>query len=66
MTRISAIHYIIFYRRTVADIQRKLVKWDRRNVVSRHFQAKKDKKTVAAWRLDLENILQVFDVRSVL
>jgi hypothetical protein len=40
----------------VADIQRKLVKWGKRNVVSRLFHAKKDEKTIAAWRLDLERI----------
>ena len=49
----------------VANIQRKLVKWDKRSAVSQHFRAKKDKKTVAAWRLDLEEILQAFDVCSV-
>jgi len=49
----------------VANIQRKLVKWDKRSAVLRHFRAKKDKKTVTAWRLDLEEILQAFDVRSV-
>jgi hypothetical protein len=53
------------YRRTVADIQKRLVKWGKRNVASRHFHAKKDKETIAAWRLDLEKILQVFKVRFV-
>jgi len=52
-------------RRTVADIQRKLVKWNKLNVVFRYFLARKEKKTVAGWRLGLENILQIFDVRSV-
>jgi len=52
-------------RRTLADIQRKLVKWNKLNVVCRHFLAKKEKKTVAGWRLGLENILQIFNVRSV-
>jgi hypothetical protein len=52
-------------RRTVADIQEKLVKWGKRNVVSRRLNVKKDKKAVAAWQLDLKNILQVLNVRSV-
>jgi len=49
----------------VANIQREIVKWGRWNAVSRHFHAKKDKEVVAAWRVDLEEILQVFNVRSV-
>jgi len=48
----------------VADIQKKIVKWAKRNPVSRRFNAKKDKETIVAWRLDLEKILQVFNVRS--
>ena len=47
-------------------IQKKLVKWSGRNVVSRRFHAKDDKKTIAAWRLDLDKILQVFKVRPVI
>ena len=50
----------------MADIQEKLAKWDKRNAISRHFRAKDDKKTIATWKLDLDKILQVFDVRSVL
>jgi len=49
----------------VADIQKKIAKWVKRNPVSRRFHAKKTKETIAAWRLDLEKILQVFNVRSV-
>jgi hypothetical protein len=51
--------------RTVADIQKKLVKWGKRNMVSRRFHAKEDKETIVAWRLDLERILRAFKVRSV-
>jgi len=50
----------------VADIQGKLVKWGGRGAISRHLRAKDDKKTIATWRLDLDKILQVFNVRSVL
>ena len=50
---------------TVGDIERKLGKWSERNVISRHLHAKKDKKTVVGWRSDLEDIVQVFNVRAV-
>ena len=50
----------------MADIQEKLVKWDKRNTISRHFRAKDDKKTIATWKLDLDKVLQVFNVRYVL
>ena len=49
----------------MADIQKKLVKWVKRNPISRHFNAKKDKETIAAWRMDMEKILQVFNVRPI-
>ena len=48
----------------VADIQRKLVKWGKRNVVSRRFHAMNDKETIATWRLDLDKVLQIFNVGS--
>ena len=34
-------------------------------MVSRHFHAKNDKEKIAAWRLDLGRILDVFNVRSI-
>jgi len=49
----------------MADIQKNVAKWAKRNPISRHFNAKKDKETIAAWRMDLEKVLQVFNVRSV-
>jgi len=58
------VHCNALNRRTVADIERKLGKWSEWNVVSWHFHVKKDKKMVAGWRLDLVDILQVFNVRS--
>jgi len=57
--------YDAFDHRIVADIQKKLAKSVKRNAVSRRFNAKKTKERIAAWRLDLEKILQVFNVRSV-
>jgi hypothetical protein len=47
----------------VADIQRKLVKWGKRNGVSRRFHAKSDKEAIDIWRSDLDKILQVSNVR---
>jgi len=47
-------------------IQKKLVKWGRRNFVSRRLHAKEDKETISAWKLDLGKILQVFKVRPVI
>ena len=47
------------------NIQRKLVKWGKRGVVSRWFHAEGDRKAITAWRFDLEKSLQVFNVRSV-
>ena len=52
-------------RRTVSEIQRNVVNRGKRNVVSRLFHAKNDKDTIAAWRLDLNRILHIFNVRSV-
>ena len=51
--------------RTVAEIQRYIIKWGKRNTISRHYHAKDDKNAIVAWRLDLNRILQVFNVRSV-
>ena len=35
-------------------------------MVSLRLHAKNDKETITAWRLDLDEILQVFDVRSTI
>jgi len=35
-----------------------------RNAVSRSFYAREDKETIAAWKLDLDKVLRVFNVRS--
>jgi hypothetical protein len=52
-------------RRTVAEIQKKVMKQSERNAVSRLLHAKNDKETIASWKLELNRILQVFNVRSV-
>ena len=49
----------------MAAIQRKVIKQSKRNVVSRHLHAKNDKDKIAAWRLDLNRMLHVFNVRSI-
>ena len=53
------------HRRTVAEIQRKVIKQSGRNPVSRLLHAKNDKEAIAAWRLDLNRILHVFNVRPI-
>jgi len=59
----SLVTYHDFDRRTVAEIQRKVIKKSGRNVVSRLLHAKNDKETIAAWKLDLNRMLHVFNVR---
>ena len=51
--------------RTVAEIQRKAVKRGKRSAVSRLLHAKYDKDVIAAWKLDLNRILHVFNVCSI-
>ena len=47
------------------EIQRTIVKRGKQNAISRRFHAKDDKKAIAAWRLDLDRILRIFNVCSV-
>jgi len=49
----------------VAEIQGKVIKRSGRGSVSRLFHAKSDKDAIAAWKLDLNRILHVFNVRTV-
>ena len=49
----------------MAEIQRKVIKHSKRNVVYRHLLAKGDKDKIAAWRVDLEKIVRNFNVRSI-
>jgi len=49
----------------VAEVQRKVIKRSGRNAASRLFHAKSDKETIAAWRVELNRILHVFNVRSI-
>jgi len=49
----------------VAEIQRKTIKQGKRNSFSRLVHASSDKEMIATWRSDLNRILFVFNVRSV-
>ena len=51
--------------RSVAEIQKSIVKRGKRSPVSRLFHAKDDKEAIAAWRLELSRFLHVFNVRPV-
>ena len=49
----------------MAEIQRNVIKQGKRNVISRHLHARNDKDKIGGWKLDLNRILHVFNVRSV-
>ena len=53
------------YRRTVKDIEEKITKKGKRNLLSRLVNAKDDKEIIGAWKSDLTGILHIFNVRSV-
>jgi len=48
----------------MAGIQGRIVNKRERGLLSRMANAKNDKEIIAAWKLDLIRILQVFNVRS--
>ena len=50
--------------RTVAEIQRKVIKQSGRHRISRFVHARNDKDTIAAWKSDLNRLLHVFNVCS--
>ena len=60
--RCSRLAYDALDCRTVAQIQRSALEPDKRNLLSRTFNAKSNKDTVTAWRADLDRILHVFEV----
>ena len=51
--------------RAATDIQENAIKKSRRGHVSRLFFTKDDKDKIVAWKVELDRILQVFNVRSV-
>jgi len=51
--------------RTTTEIQRKIVKRNEQNVVTRLLHANDDRETIGKWRVDLNRILHVFNVRPI-
>ena len=51
-------------RRTLAEMERKIIKMSKRSAVSRLLRAKNDKETITAWRQDLDRILHIFNVSA--
>ena len=52
-------------RRTVARIQRNVLKQGERNVAVRFLLAKSDKKKIALWKQEFVRVLHIFNVRSL-
>lgn len=52
-------------RRTVAEIQKRIIDQGKRHPVSRVLHTKTDRDMIAVWRQDLNRILQIFNVRSI-
>lgn len=48
------------------DIQRKIIKSSKRNLISRFMHARSDKENIAKWKWDLHRFLQLFSVSSCL
>ena len=53
------------YHRTVAEIQRDVIKQGKRNVAYRALRAKANKDKIAAWKKHLLWVLDVFNVCSI-
>ena len=65
----SATHLMFFRshdlgRRTVAEIQERVMGRSGRHGVTRFFHSRDDKDAIAAWKLELNRILHVFNVCS--
>ena len=54
-----------FSTRIIAEIQKNTIKRGKRNPISRRYHAKDDKEAIAAWKLELNWILHIFNVRYV-
>ena len=54
----------LLYHRTVEEIEEKVNEKGKRNLLSRLAHAKNDKETIMTWKLDLNGILHIFNVRS--
>jgi len=53
-------------RRTVAEIQKKIIEKRGRHLLSRIAHAKNDKEEIPTWKLDLNRILHIFNVCPVI
>ena len=51
--------------RTTDEIQKHIIERGKRNMISRRYHAKDDEKAITTWKLDLNGIRNVFNVRSV-
>ena len=50
----------------MAAINEKVIRQSKRNVISQHLHAKNDKDKIAAWKADLDRILNIFNVSFIL
>jgi hypothetical protein len=53
-------------RRMLAEIEMKIIKRRKRNVISRLLHARSDRETIAGWKSDLTKILLIFNVSSLI
>lgn len=51
-------------RRTVAEIQGRVIEQGKRNMFSWIFYSENDADAIATWKQDLNKIRQIFNVRS--
>lgn len=61
----QAIPLIKFSISITVEIQRNITQRGKRNPLSKRYHEKDDKEAIAAWRLNLNGVRQVFNVRSV-
>lgn len=54
----------VINRRTVAEIQKHIIKRGKRSVLTRPLRAKDYEEAITAWRLELDKIRRIFEVRS--
>ena len=64
-TYLEPTHLLRPRSRTVAEIQRKIIKQSQRDRISPFIHSKNDKDMIAGWKLGLNRILVVFNVRIV-
>ena len=70
MSRLHNSHFVrsihkALNRRTANNIKKNVVKQGKRRAISRALRPKKEKEAIATWRLSLNRILCVLEVRSM-